>query len=128
MASEIAIMAGGKEFHAVLNDTATAHAIVEWLPFDARASRWGGEIYFRIPVVMDLESGARDVLKPGELGYWPTGHAFCIFFGATPVSEKDEPRAASRVNIIGRMKGELGELWNVEDGAEVSVRLSPKNP
>lgn len=121
MASEISIQVDGKEFRAQLNDTATAHEIAEWLPFDAKATRWGGEVYFPIPVVADLESGAREDLKAGELGYWPGGRAFCIFFGRTPASEGDEPKAASRVNIIGRMEGNIDDLWNVPDGAEVSV-------
>ncbi|NIO30486.1 MAG: hypothetical protein GTN75_01650, partial [Gemmatimonadetes bacterium] len=85
--------AGEARFRAELNDTATAMAIREALPIEARANRWGGEIYFPIPVQADLESGAREVVTPGELGYWPAGNAFCIFFGRTPASEGDEIRA-----------------------------------
>ena len=123
MATEITITTGKTTFHAVLNDTATAHAIAQALPLDARADRWGGEIYFAIPVRAALESGAREVLEPGELGYWPTGSAFCIFFGRTPASEGDEIRAASAVNIIGRVLGKLDDLWNVPDGERVSLEL-----
>jgi hypothetical protein len=123
MATEITITTDKATFHAMLNETATARAIAQALPIDARASRWGGEVYFAIPVRTALESGAREILEPGELGYWPTGSAFCIFFGRTPASEGDEIRAASAVNIIGRVLGELDEFWNVSDGAAVSLGL-----
>ena len=106
---------------AQLNDGPTAKLIAEALPIKARGQRWGGEIYFSIPVKADLEDDCRDVLKAGELGYWPTGNAFCIFFGPTPASVKDEIRAASDVNIIGKVKGDISKLWDVPDGAEVII-------
>ncbi len=88
----------------------------------AGANRWGGEIYFSIPVEAGLETGAREVVQPGEIGYWPPGSAFCIFFGRTPASEGEEIRAASPVNIVGRLEGPLDDLWNVADGTDVSLR------
>ncbi|OHB62846.1 MAG: hypothetical protein A2Y77_16815 [Planctomycetes bacterium RBG_13_62_9] len=127
MAKRITITAGKAQFQAELNDTATALAIVKALPIDARANRWGGEIYFSIPVEAGPESGARAVVQAGELGYWPPGSAFCIFFGATPASGGDEIRAASPVNIVGRIEGELDQLWNVPDGAKVSLRESSES-
>jgi len=122
MTRRIRITAGKAQFQAQLNDTATALAITEALPIEARANRWGGEIYFSIPVEAALETGARDVLQPGEIGYWPPGSAFCLFFGRTPASEGEEIRAASAVNIVGRIEGSLDELWNVPDGAKIVLR------
>jgi uncharacterized protein len=82
----------------------------------------GGEIYFNIPVKAQLEAdNSRDVLEAGELGYWPTGSAFCIFFGTTPASQEQEFRAASDVNIIGKITGDISDLWKVPDGAEVVI-------
>ncbi len=124
MTRQITITAGKVRFQAQLNDTATASAIVEALPIEARANRWGGEIYFSIPVDAALETGARDVLQPGEIGYWPPGSALCLFFGRTRASEGEEIRAASAVNIVGRMEGPLDELWNVPDGARIALRES----
>jgi hypothetical protein len=122
--TDITITAGGFEFRAELNDSATARAVAKALPIMARGSRWGEEIYFEISVKRELEKGARDVLEAGELGYWPTGRAFCIFFGPTPASQGDEIRAASPVNVIGRIKGELTKLLDVPDAAEVEIRAS----
>ncbi len=121
MQERVSIDTGGVEFHAVLNDTATARAIANALPITGEANRWGGEIYFSIPVQVGLESGARDVLEAGEIGYWPPGTALCIFFGPTPASDGDEIRAASDVNIVGRIEGKLDALWNVPDGAAVLI-------
>jgi hypothetical protein len=124
MPKQIRIMAGRVQVEAELNDSPTAKAIADALAIKAKARRWGGEIYFSIPVMAELEEDAREVLQPGELGYWPTGNAFCIFFGSTPASQGDEIRAASAVNIIGRVKGDLSQLWDVPDGADVLIEAT----
>jgi len=121
MGQTVAIHIGGRTFDAQLNDGATSRAIFDALPIRASGQRWGGEIYFSIPVSCKLEAGSRDVLAAGELGYWPPGQAFCIFFGPTPASEGDEIRAASEVNIAGKLTGEFSGLWDVPDGAEVTI-------
>ena len=121
MPERIVIKASGIAFEAELNDSVTGKAIYGALPIRAKAQRWGGEIYFSIPVSCELEEDSREVLKEGELGYWPPGQAFCIFFGPTPASSGDEIRAASAVNIIGKIKADLSGLWDVPDGAEVII-------
>ncbi|MHC4159606.1 MAG: cyclophilin-like fold protein [Planctomycetota bacterium] len=121
MSKAIKITAGGVQIEAELDDGPTAKSIVEALPIKARGQRWGGEIYFSIPVQAELEDSSRDVLEAGELGYWSTGNAFCIFFGPTPASVGDEIRAASNVNIIGKVKSDLSALWDVPDGADVII-------
>jgi hypothetical protein len=119
--TSIRIKAGGIEFEGVLNDTNTARAVADALPIEATAQRWGGEIYFPIHVRAELEEDARDVLQPGELGYWPVGTAFCIFFGPTPASDADEIRAASDVNVLGKLSGSLEPLWDVQSGQKVTI-------
>ncbi len=123
MAREIKITAGGVRVTGELFDTATAEAILEALPIKGQAQRWGGEIYFSIPVNAELEPEARDVLEAGELAYWPAGNALCIFFGKTPASQADEIRAASDVNVFGKVSKDLGSLYDVENGSEVVVEL-----
>ncbi len=123
MPTQILITAAGTiKLKAELNDCPTSQAILKALPIRAKGNRWEGEIYFTIPVKAQLEKdNNRDVLEAGELGYWPTGSAFCIFFGKTPASKKDEIRAASAVNILGKVISDVSALWNVEDGAEVRI-------
>ena len=122
MSEKITITAGKVMVDAELNESRTAKAIAEALPIQAKAQRWGGEIYFSIPVSCELQADSREVIEAGELGYWPPGTAFCIFFGPTPASQGDEIRAASVVNVVGRMKGDWSELWDVPDGADVCVQ------
>jgi hypothetical protein len=120
----IQITSGDVTIEAELYDTPTGKAIAEAMPIDGTVNRWGGEIYFTIPVAVDLEDDSRDELEPGEMGYWPTGNAFCIFFGATPASQGDECRAASNVNVFGRVAGDLDRLWNIENGANIVIEAS----
>ena len=121
MGQAIVIRVGDEVFEAQLNDDVTGKAISDALPIRAEAQRWGGEIYFDIPVGCELEAGSRDVLEAGELAYWPPGRALCISFGPTPASQGDDIRAASAVNIVGRLEGNFSALWGVPDGANVSI-------
>jgi len=124
MVRMIRITAGPVVVEAELRATPTAEAIEKALPFTARVDRWGGEIYFEIPVTAELEPDSREVLLPGELGYWPEGRCFCIFLGPTPTSEGDEIRPASAVNVFGHLKGSWDALKNVAAGAEIRVEAA----
>jgi hypothetical protein len=106
---------------AELNDSPTAQRIWEALPIEGQANTWGDEIYFEIPVVAAQEPDARAEVEVGELGYWPVGHAFCIFFGPTPASTGERPRAYSPVNILGRVVGDATRLRAVRGGAAVRL-------
>jgi hypothetical protein len=123
MPLKIEIIAENVKVEAELNDSSTAKSIISKLPIEASAQRWGGEIYFSIPVTAGLEADSREVLEAGELGFWPTGNAFCIFFGPTPASQGDEIRAASAVNIIGKMKSDWSKLWNVSSGSSIVIKM-----
>ena len=100
MSHLIRLRVGDLEFEAQLNESETAQAIYDALPIEGMGSRWGEEFYFRIDVQQSESDDARSEMAVGELAYWPPGTAFCIFFGPTPASFGDEPRAASPVNPI----------------------------
>jgi hypothetical protein len=117
----IKINAGDVVVSATLNDSATADAIWSALPITARGNRWGQEIYFEIPVTVSQARDARDVVEAGELGYWPPGSAFCIFWGKTPASRADEIRAASPVNVFGQVDGDPLAFDPVYGGAQVTI-------
>ncbi len=121
MERKIRIKAGKVEAEAILNDSATAGKIWEILPIEARGDTWGDEIYFSIPVNAALEQNAREVVELGDLGYWPTGHAFCIFFGPTPMSRGEEIRPASAVNVVGKISGDARLFKKVGDGAAIRI-------
>ena len=119
--NKITITAGDVTLPAELNDGPTAQQIWESLPIKGQANVWGDEIYFGIPVTAEQEPGARAEVEVGELGYWPPGNAFCIFFGPTPVSTDERPRAASPVNILGRMLGDATQFRTVRHGTPVQI-------
>lgn len=106
---------------AEMLDTPTANKILEALPFEGSANVWGDEIYFDIPLDLELEPDARADVEVGELAYWPAGPAFCIFFGPTPVSTDDKPRAYSPVNVFGRILGDTKQFKSIPDGARIKI-------
>jgi hypothetical protein len=123
MARSIRIIAGPVQVDAQLNDTETARVVWDALPITASASTWGDEIYFGIPVTFNLEEG-QEVVELGDLGYWPPGRAFCIFFGRTPASRGDEIRPASAVTVIGKAQGDPTVFKQVRGGAPVTIEAS----
>ncbi len=106
---------------AQLGTSPTATKIFEALPFESTANAWGDEIYFTIPVTMEQEPDARADVEIGELAYWPMGKAFCIFFGPTPVSRDEKPRAYSPVNVFGRILGNATAFKGITVGARIRV-------
>ena len=121
MAEQIRITLGKVSLAAELNDSDTAEAIFQSLPLQEPGNRWGDEIYFAIPVKAPLAPDARADMQVGELAYWPPGRAFCIFFGPTPVSGDEQPRAASPVNPVGRIIDDIAPLKDAADGQTVYV-------
>jgi hypothetical protein len=106
---------------AELLDTPTARKIGEVLPLEGSVNVWGDEIYFDIPLTIDQEPGASQDVDVGDLGYWPAGPAFCIFFGPTPVSSGDQPRAYSPVNVFGRVLDNPQLFKSVPNGATIRI-------
>ena len=124
MAFPIKIRVGSTVLDAELNDSETARQITSELPIEEGSfNTWGDEIYFSIPVTADPEN-AVETVDLGDLGYWPPGKAFCIFFGKTPASEGDEIRPASPVNPIGRVIGDTTVLKTVSSGEGIIIEVA----
>ncbi len=121
MQKQIQIKVGEYTIRAVLFDTPTARQIYDNLPFEGKCTLWGDEIYFTIPPQLPLEPEAHEIVEPGELGYWPVGNAFCIFFGPTPASSGPEPRAYSSVNVFGKITGDLSILKRIKSATPIEV-------
>ena len=122
MGRKIRIRVGKIEVTAELNDTRTAQAIWEALPIESRVNFWGDEIYFSIPLSLELELG-QEFVSIGDLGYWPDGNAFCIFFGPTPVSRGDEIRPASPVTVFGNIIGNATAFKKIAEGTKITIRI-----
>ncbi len=122
---KIMIRVGPLSMEAALDDTPTARQIAAALPIRTAFNTWGDEIYFGIPVEAALDETAREVVDLGDLGYWPPGNAFCIFFGPTPMSQPGEIRPASAVNIVGRVMGDATQLQQVMQAPEIVLEALP---
>ena len=107
METRLNIEIGADEFKAALTkrlSPKTVEALVEALPIESEAKKWGAELYFDVPVDM-AEENAQEIVSKGDIGYWPTGNALCIFYGKTPISESEtEIRPVSAVNIVGSLE------------------------
>jgi hypothetical protein len=119
---KINIEFSGNIIEAELNNTDTAKKILGSLPMEGTISRWGEEIYFSIPVEGSLEDGI-EVLEVGSIAFWPPGNAFCIFFGPTPVSTDERPRAAGPVTVIGNIldKKDIKTLKLASEGQTINL-------
>ena len=121
MKKVIDIYLGDLAVQGMLNESSTATLIWEALPLEGGVSLWGEEIYFNTPVESKLDDTAKNVVEIGDIGYWPAGRAFCVFFGPTPISHGDEIRPAGPVNIVGRVTGDPHDLKQVVEGSKVRL-------
>ena len=120
MKRQIRITPGSIAVLAEFNDTETADGIWEVLPLSSDVNLWGDEMYIAIPVQIEMEKG-QEVVEMGDLGYWLLGNAFCIFFGATPVSGQGDIRAASAVSILDKVTGNPEVFNEIQPGEKIIV-------
>ncbi len=118
---EIVIRSGGVAIRARLLDTPTAERIWQALPIYADARTWGQEIYFAVSLASPVEPCARDVVRRGEIAFWPEGAAIAIGFGPTPVSQKGEIRLASPSNIWAIALDDVAQLKTIYAGDRIAV-------
>jgi len=120
MPEKVRITVGTLTLEGQLNDTKTARTIHATLPIRGRVNTWGNEIYFSVPLELEIENG-KEVVETGDIGYWPDGPSLCVFFGTTPKSRGTEIRAASPVTIVGKISGDTSALKTIRSGNEIII-------
>lgn len=121
MSTSISIKVNGKLLSAELNDSRGASLLLEALPIKLSLSRWGEEYYGNCGLDIAADSSARELVEVGEIAYWPPGSALCIFFGPTPASTDQRPRAASPVVPLGKVTAGLEALKGLGSGVEAEL-------
>lgn len=117
---KIKILTNNLEIEAELNNSNTSKKIYKKLPITSTVNIWGEEIYFSIPISLEQESPTND-LEIGDIGYWPPGNSFCIFFGRTPASINNKPKAASDVTLLGKITKNINLLKDIKDGSKIKI-------
>jgi len=122
---KIEIVFKENKIEAVLNDTMTSKKLLKILPIKSEVNLWGNEVYFEIPIEAELENG-RELMEIGNIAFWPSGNAFCIFLGPTPAGNGSQPRAISPVTVIGKIISEDGieKLKKLTPSDSIEVRLA----
>ena len=108
----------------VLSDTPTAKNVFAALPCSSNANTWGEEVYFSIPARAGLEPDAQQIVPPGTICFWVQGQSLALPFGPTPVSQGDECRLVTKVNVLGKLEGDPRVLKSVRDSDEIRVQVA----
>ena len=118
---DLTVTVDGHELAASWTDEnpETRDAIADALPVEGDAARWGDELYFSIPVDVPPEN-AREEVPVGAVAYWPQGDALCLFWGPTPASQGEEPRAAGPVSVVAQLD-DVTPLADLDGGETVRV-------
>lgn len=122
--ARIRILAGTLQFEVALDDTPTAQALLEALPFESVAQTWGEEVYFEAPVNANLEPEARQTVEPGTVCFWVEGSALALPWGRTPISTDARPKLVSPCNVLGRILGDAQRLAQVTAGTRIKVEAA----
>lgn len=101
----------------------TVKALVNNLPFTVRINLWGEEIYTNESPLDIGEENAKPLVELFDVAFWPTGKAVCLFYGLTPISNKNEIKPYSPVNIIGKILNPKKEIFSqLKNGIEVTFK------
>ncbi len=68
-----------------------------------------------------MEPDARQVVDPGTVCFWVEGQSLAIPFGPTPVSQGDECRLVTEVNVVGELEDDPQLLESVSEGETMRV-------
>ncbi len=115
-----------KNIDLELDDTMcpkTVKSFLQNLPFTLGVNLWGEEIYTNESPINVDEENAKDQVELYDVAYWPTGKAICLFYGPTPIGNKNEIKPYSPVNVIGKiLKPDKKILSELKNGTNVTFK------
>lgn len=119
--TDLLLTVGDRVLEATWTDDApeTRAALEKSLPVAGDAIRWGDELYISASLDAPPEN-AREVVPEGTIAYWAEGEKLCLFWGPTPASVDDEPRAAAPVTAVARVD-ETESLADLDGGTRLRL-------
>lgn len=120
--TSIVIESGDTRVEVWLNNSEAAKQLLEKLPIESKVNLWGEEIYFYIKARLTADKDAKQEVRVGDFAYWPPGPGLCLFFGRTPISKDDRPRAANPVTVIGQVVSNIDDLRKIKAKDKIVVR------
>jgi len=115
-----------KSIDLELDDTMcpnTVKSFLQNLPFTLGVNLWGEEIYTNESPINVDEENAKAQVELYDVAYWPTGKAICLFYGPTPIGNKNEIKPYSPVNVIGKiLKPDKKILSELKNGTNVTFK------
>ncbi len=115
-----------KNIDLELDDTMcpnTVKSFLQNLPFTLGVNLWGEEIYTNESPINVDEENAKAQVELYDVAYWPTGKAICLFYGPSPIGNKNEIKPYSPVNVIGKIiKPDKKILSELKNGTNVTFK------
>lgn len=101
----------------------TVKSFLDCLPFNVGTNLWGDEIYTDESPISVGEEKAKPLVELFDVAFWPTGKAICLFYGPTPIGNKNEIKPYSPVNIIGKiLNPDKQILTELKNGTHVTFK------
>ncbi len=101
----------------------TVKSFLDNLPFTVGVNLWGEEIYTDESPIDVGEENAKSPVELFDVAYWPSGKAICLFYGPTPIGNKNEIKPYSPVNVIGKISNADKQILSeLKDGIKVTFQ------
>ena len=121
-----ALSPGLKNIDLELDDSTspkTVKSFLDNLPFSVRINLWGDEIYTEQTPIDVGEEDTKSPVNLFDVAYWPSGRAICLFYGPTPIGNKNEIKPYSPVNVIGKISNADKQILSeLKDGIKVTFQ------
>lgn len=117
---------GFKNIDLELDDSTspkTVKSFLDNLPFTVGINLWGDEIYTDESPVNMKEENPKSLVDLFDVAFWPSGRAICLFYGPTPMGNKNEIKPYSPVNVIGKISNPDKQILSeLKDGMKVTFQ------